>query len=321
MNHRPKVSVIIPTYNREDLLRDAVRSVKAQTLEDWECIVVDDGSTDGTKIFMEDAVKNDARMRYAYQENAGQAAARNKGIELAAGEYLAFLDSDDVYLPENLKRKTEFLAAHPDVRMVNGPSWIVEKGTGTCIDCAAYAPTNWVATREYMDAAGGFVPAQRNVEDQGVRIRAANAFGDPSVEYMMPEPLSVYFIHGAQVTNAPNRNPAVFSKRLETLLGDLDPGKEGPYRTFAPNIFSHLANFYILEGRVAEGRSWFRRSLRVKFSVFAALLLAVSYGGAGIYGNTERFLRAVQRKVVGRVRVARARRRFAESWAASRRVL
>ena len=99
------VSVIIPTYNRACTLEKSVRSVLAQTYEDLELIIVDDGSVDNTK----SVVKNidDKRIRYYYQKNSGACAARNKGIDLAKGEYIAFQDSDDVWLPEKLSRQIQ----------------------------------------------------------------------------------------------------------------------------------------------------------------------------------------------------------------------
>jgi glycosyltransferase involved in cell wall biosynthesis len=96
--HRPIFSVIIPTYNRADLVSRAIQSVLSQTLTDFELIVVDDGSTDKTK---EAVVRlKDTRIQYIYQQNKGRCAARNIGAAQARGQYLTFLDSDDEALPE-----------------------------------------------------------------------------------------------------------------------------------------------------------------------------------------------------------------------------
>jgi len=94
------VSVIIPTYNRADLVGAAVESVLKQTYTDFEVIVVDDGSQDNTSDIIR--AYSDSRIRYFYQDNAGLGAARNTGIELARGDFLSFLDSDDLLLPEKL---------------------------------------------------------------------------------------------------------------------------------------------------------------------------------------------------------------------------
>lgn len=105
------VSVIIPTYNRAHLIEKAVRSVLAQTYRNLEVIVVDDASTDGT----EETVRkiSDSRVRYVrLPHNSGACAARNEGIRLAEGAYIAFNDSDDQWLPEKLLRQLDFLSEH-----------------------------------------------------------------------------------------------------------------------------------------------------------------------------------------------------------------
>ncbi|HPO73662.1 MAG TPA: glycosyltransferase family 2 protein [Armatimonadota bacterium] len=98
----PHFSVVIPAYNRARFLPECLDSVLAQTFTDWECIVVDDGSTDGTRELVADYIRRDSRFRYHWQENAGASAARNAGIERATSEWIAFLDSDDYYWPEGL---------------------------------------------------------------------------------------------------------------------------------------------------------------------------------------------------------------------------
>lgn len=99
------VTVIIPSYNRAQKVKVAVESVLAQTWSDLEVIVVDDGSSDNTREVL--STINDLRLRYVYQENAGACAARNHGISLAKGEYIAFHDSDDVWHPDKLQKQME----------------------------------------------------------------------------------------------------------------------------------------------------------------------------------------------------------------------
>ena len=94
----PKVSVIIPTYNRSKLVKEAVESVLAQSYTDFEILVIDDGSTDDTRSVIEQIP--DSRIRYYYKENSGCSGARNFGLVRAKGEYIAYLDSDDLW-PEN----------------------------------------------------------------------------------------------------------------------------------------------------------------------------------------------------------------------------
>jgi glycosyltransferase involved in cell wall biosynthesis len=100
------VSVIIPTYNRADCITRAIDSVLAQKYKNYEIIVVDDGSTDDTRRVLEPYMN---RIRYIYQENAGCAAARNTGIRASCGEWIAFLDSDDRWLPEKLEYQMAYL--------------------------------------------------------------------------------------------------------------------------------------------------------------------------------------------------------------------
>ena len=114
----PKVSVIIPTCNRAEYITQAIDSVLAQTYTDYEIIVVDDGSTDNTKEVMEPYMD---RIRYIYQENAGVSAARNTGIKAAKGDWVAFLDSDDEWLPGKLAVQIRAVERHPQLvaHMVN----------------------------------------------------------------------------------------------------------------------------------------------------------------------------------------------------------
>ncbi|MCK6427141.1 MAG: glycosyltransferase family 2 protein [Burkholderiaceae bacterium] len=107
----PVVSIILPTYNRGDVLPRSVGSVLAQTFADWELIVVDDGSTDASVAWLESL--DEPRIRVLQQANAGVYHARNAGLQQARGRYVTFLDSDDEWLPHYLALTTAFLDAHP----------------------------------------------------------------------------------------------------------------------------------------------------------------------------------------------------------------
>lgn len=108
--NNPKVSVIIPTYNRAHLIGRAIKSVLNQTYKDFEIIIVDDGSTDKTEEVVKDF--KDERVRYIRREkNKGGSAARNTGIKAARGEYIAFQDSDDEWLPEKLEKQMKAFEA------------------------------------------------------------------------------------------------------------------------------------------------------------------------------------------------------------------
>ena len=105
----PQISVIVPTHNRAAMIGEALDSVRAQTVTDWECIVVDDGGADDTRAIVEGL--GDARFRYVWQENAKLPAARNNGVAQAHGDLLAFLDDDDVWLPRYLETVSALLAS------------------------------------------------------------------------------------------------------------------------------------------------------------------------------------------------------------------
>lgn len=112
----PMVSIITPTYNRPDLLREAIGSVLNQSFDDWEMLIVDDGSEPGARSVVDGFA--DPRLRYVRLDHVGRSAARNCGLELARGMYIGFLDDDDLYHPDKLAREISFLCAHPGVDIV-----------------------------------------------------------------------------------------------------------------------------------------------------------------------------------------------------------
>jgi glycosyltransferase involved in cell wall biosynthesis len=109
----PLVSAVIPAYNYGVFIMDAVESVLAQTYENIEIIVVDDGSTDNTGELLK-PYEEAGKLRYIYQKNAGNASARNLGITSATGEFIAFLDADDIWLENKIERQMSFLDEHPE---------------------------------------------------------------------------------------------------------------------------------------------------------------------------------------------------------------
>ena len=103
MKFTPLISVVIPAYNAEQFLDETLESVLSQTYENWECIIVNDGSTDNTESVAKKWCEKDTRFRYFYKENSGASDTRNLGIKKARGEYIAFLDADDLYMPNFLE--------------------------------------------------------------------------------------------------------------------------------------------------------------------------------------------------------------------------
>ncbi|MBU4304432.1 MAG: glycosyltransferase [Candidatus Omnitrophica bacterium] len=112
---KPFYSIIIPTYNRKIFLKKAVASVLAQSLEDFELIIIDDGSTDSTRSFIDSL--SDPRLKYIRQEHQGVSAARNNAIKASRGCFIAFLDSDDWFKPQKLKITHQYILKHPDYRI------------------------------------------------------------------------------------------------------------------------------------------------------------------------------------------------------------
>ncbi len=107
----PRVSVIVPTYNAPHFLTETVESILAQTYDDYELIVVDDGSGPSTREALEPYIKY---IRYIWRRNAGPSAARNTGIKRATGELIAFCDHDDLWMPEKLEKQIAHIDSHPD---------------------------------------------------------------------------------------------------------------------------------------------------------------------------------------------------------------
>lgn len=122
---RPLASVVVIFLNAARFLREAIASVYAQTYSDWELLLVDDGSTDASpQIAREQARQDPDRVRYlehSGHQNRGMSASRNLGIGQASGDFIAFLDADDEWLPEKLERQIDILERHPDAGMVYGP--------------------------------------------------------------------------------------------------------------------------------------------------------------------------------------------------------
>jgi glycosyltransferase involved in cell wall biosynthesis len=129
-----KVSVIIPTYNRADLLERAIRSVLSQTYRDFEIIVVDDASIDNTQEMVKEKFKQEMDsgiLRYVRNEtNMERSHSRNKGMEIAQGEYIAFLDDDDIWLPHRLAISVRYITERKRIACVFAkPLWLSEDGT------------------------------------------------------------------------------------------------------------------------------------------------------------------------------------------------
>ncbi|HZL89038.1 MAG TPA: glycosyltransferase family 2 protein [Pirellulaceae bacterium] len=137
----PSVSIILPTYNRAKFLPQAFDSIRAQEWTDWELIVVDDGSTDDTRALVHNQSQDVTQpVRYVYQHNQGPAEARNRGLALASGKYVAFFDSDDVWLPHHLATLADALDANQELDWVFAGGRRIDLKTGhVVIDNTIYS--------------------------------------------------------------------------------------------------------------------------------------------------------------------------------------
>jgi glycosyltransferase involved in cell wall biosynthesis len=116
----PLVSVVVPTYNYGRFIAETLESLRAQSYANWECVVVDDGSTDDTEAVVARVMAADARFAYTRQRNQRQSVAKNTGLAIVVGPYVQFLDADDLIEPFKFERQVEFLEAHPEVDIVYG---------------------------------------------------------------------------------------------------------------------------------------------------------------------------------------------------------
>jgi glycosyltransferase involved in cell wall biosynthesis len=183
----PQVSVIIPAYNGDRYIVQAVESVLSQTFTDLEIIVVDDGSTDSTHQVLQPYID---RIRYIYQENQGAAVARNLACELAQGEFLAFLDADDYFLPSKLEKQLACFEADPDLDMVQ-TGWLLVDETGKNISAVKpweqaqkldlenlilykfVRPSAMMLRRKWWKNLGGFDSKLPPIEDLDFALRLA----------------------------------------------------------------------------------------------------------------------------------------------------
>lgn len=197
----PLVSCVLPVFNGEAYLREAIDSVLAQTWATVEVVVVDDGSTDGTAAVARSYAD---RVRYVHQENAGPAAARNRGIEASRGALVAFLDADDLWARERLARQAAALEADPrlsyalcliqNFRILE----LSEEANGRRprpegAPAPGYLSSGMLARREAFERVGGFDPGLGHGDSADWILRARGAGLE---EVLVPEVLVFRRLHG-----------------------------------------------------------------------------------------------------------------------------
>ena len=220
------VSVIVPTYNRSDLISETIKSILNQTYKNFELIIVDDGSTDNT----EEVIRKfkDSRIKYIKTDNwGGPAKPRNIGIKKAKGEYIAFCDDDDFWLETKLELVTDYIKKVPGVDLICHDEWLetnrVDKKrltygpyttyrdllfNGNCISTSAT-----VVRRQKILEVGGFSEDMQfnGVEDYDLWLRLAQA--NCRIEYLH-KILGVYRVYGQGITN----NIALYNQHSMNLL-------------------------------------------------------------------------------------------------------
>ncbi len=129
MKHDVLISIITPSYNSEQFIAETIASVQAQTYNNWEMIIVDDASSDTTQQIIEKHAQQDSRIKYHFlTENSGAAVARNKATELAKGAFVAFLDADDLWMPQKLEKQLVFMNQHSAAVCFSSYDMIDEQG-------------------------------------------------------------------------------------------------------------------------------------------------------------------------------------------------
>jgi glycosyltransferase involved in cell wall biosynthesis len=203
---KPKVSVVIPVYNAEAWLADTIGSVLAQRYDDYEIVIVDDGSSDRT---VQVARGFEPRVTVLQQPNGGPASARNRAIERARGEYIAFLDCDDLWAPEKLARQVAFLDSRPEIGLTWAEAWMFSESAGErtvpgkigytgeasfrLLLFGDFIPNSTVMIRRCCVDAVGLLNESREliaVEDYEYWMRIARRFPIAAI----PEPLAWYRI-------------------------------------------------------------------------------------------------------------------------------
>ncbi len=223
----PLVSVIIPTFNRGWILKEAIDSVLSQSFYHYELIVVDDGSTDNTR----EILASYPRIIAVTQENRGVSAARNKGAELSTGKFIAFLDSDDLWLPRKLEYQVNFFKKNPFARICQTEEIWIKNGTRInpkkrhkkpsgmifekCLELCLVSPSSVMMTRELFYEAGGFDESLPACEDYDLWLRIS--YKNPI--YLVKEPLVIK--RGGHEDQL-SRLPCLDKYRIKSLLKILE---------------------------------------------------------------------------------------------------
>jgi len=291
MLSKPEISVIIPTYNRAELLKKAISSVLNQTFEDLELIIVDEASTDNTSEVVKDFMEGDNRIKYLrYKTNSGKPSiARNRGIAAAEGEYLAFLDSDDEWLPKKLEMQIK-MAKNFDLDVVGCNYFLVDEN-GETIGKVTFP--EWIRKnllKGLME--GAFYP---NLSGLLIKKHALKEWFDGNLTWGEDLELVIRLIKNNAkfdfVKNACFRY-TIHTNRISNRLDWIKKARDYEYialkhREFLekyPKEYSELlrwiARAYCYSGMIKKGREYYRESIKFNSANYKSFMgYIASLGG------------------------------------------
>jgi glycosyltransferase involved in cell wall biosynthesis len=275
------VSVVIPTYNRADVLPRAVQSVLNQTIRDLELIVVDDGSSDGTEKVILDFREHDGRIRsIRHEKNRGGNTARNTGLQNARGRYIAFLDSDDEWFPENLEKQLHIFetTACSNPGLVYGGVVIFRNGRirkttrpkfrGRVLKpllqyCFLEGGSNNLILREVFDACGGFDESDAlrkgGNQEYEMWIRIARRYDFDFFDGF----LSIQHLQDDGITSFKERHPDHAAKSLRHMIDKHRKDYERHPAAHSTKL-RLLAKWLFLEKRTLEARHTLLKAIRLR---------------------------------------------------------
>ena len=226
-----KISVIIPTYNRKKTLARAIQSVINQSLSPYEILIIDDGSNDGTKEWVKENFQN---VKYIYQNNHGVSSARNIGIENAYGDWVAFLDSDDEWLPNKLFEQVKSIQSNPKIKFFHTNEIWIRNGVRVnqmkkhkkygghifekCLDICRVSPSSVLIQKEVFDNIGVFDESLRVCEDYDLWLRITSKY--PVVFLDVP----LIYKYGGHADQLSKVNDGIESYRIQSLEKIINSG-------------------------------------------------------------------------------------------------
>lgn len=220
-DRRPAVSVLIPVYNGGTFFRVAVESVLAQTFADFECLILDDGSTDESGRIADELAARDPRVRVIHRENRGLVATLNELVDAARGDLLARMDADDLCLPTRFERQVDFLAREPDAVCVGSGYWMIDEADRTIAQIKV--PLDDAAIQ--ASALKGHAPISH--PSAMIRAGALRSAGGYRAEFYPAEDLDLWLRLGEQGTLANLAEPLLrYRVRSDSISGQAAQGRQ-----------------------------------------------------------------------------------------------